>query len=166
MSSVVTPPFKTTLRSIVTAESMQSIGKALGAVLSGGEVFALNGDVGSGKTTFTKGLAAGMGVTDVVQSPTFTIERLYAAHNAMQLAHYDFYRLSEPGIMRAELQEAVTTEGNVVVVEWNETVEDVLPAETTIHCTFSHDPSSARTIEFVVPTNFQQVIAVLKEELQ
>lgn len=95
--------------------------------LKGGEVLELVGDVGSGKTTFTKGLAEGLGVEDDVQSPSFTISRTYDCRDGLSLHHYDFYRLPEPGIVKYDLAESVDNEKAVTVVEWGETVDGVLP---------------------------------------
>lgn len=99
----------------------------LGARLKGGEVFELIGDVGAGKTTFVKGLAQGLAIDDDVQSPSFTISRTYDARDGLQLVHYDFYRLQDPGIMANELQEVVNDPTTVTVIEWADIVEGVLP---------------------------------------
>lgn len=97
----------------------------------GVEVIELVGDIGAGKTALTKGIAKGMGVDDDVQSPTFTISRLYEGRNRIRLAHYDFYRLQEAGIMNAELSESVHDPETVTIVEWAEIVEGVLPEDRT-----------------------------------
>lgn len=104
-----------------TAEFAERIGVAL----SGGEVIELVSDLGGGKTTFTRGLAKGLGVTDTVSSPTFTVSREYQGR--LRLYHFDFYRLAEAGIMSEEFSEAVSDPGGVVVVEWADVVKDVLP---------------------------------------
>jgi tRNA threonylcarbamoyladenosine biosynthesis protein TsaE len=108
---------------------MQQFGEQLGRLMKGGEVIELIGDVGAGKTTLVRGLAAGMGVQETVQSPSFTISRLYDAPQEMRLAHYDFYRLIDAGIMTQELSEMIGTRGTVVVIEWAGAVEEVLPAD-------------------------------------
>lgn len=105
----------------------KSLGEKLGRALSGGEVIELIGDVGSGKTTFVKGLAVGLGIDEDVQSPSFTISRVYDARGGIILAHYDFYRLSDAGIMRDELAESINASGIVTVIEWADIVEGVLP---------------------------------------
>ena len=84
-------------------EDMLAFGQKIATRLQGGEVLELVGDVGAGKTTFTKGLALGLGVQGTVQSPTFTISREYETSSAIRLVHYDFYRLQEAGIMADEL---------------------------------------------------------------
>jgi tRNA threonylcarbamoyladenosine biosynthesis protein TsaE len=115
---------------VLSSDAMQQLGAKIGALVRGGETIELVGDIGAGKTTFTKGLASGMGIDEDIQSPTFTISRVYEAPNGLVLAHYDFYRLNDPGIMRAELDESVHDAGTVTVIEWAEVVADVLPADT------------------------------------
>lgn len=108
---------------------MKSFGKVIGALLCGGEFIELIGDVGSGKTTLAKGIAAGLGVIENVQSPSFTIKRIYEAHNHLSLAHYDFYRLNEAGIMINELQESSADSKTVTIVEWGGIVDGILPPD-------------------------------------
>ena len=114
---------------IASEADMKQLGLGIGQLLKGGEVLELVGDVGAGKTTFTKGLALGMGITEPVQSPTFTISRLYDTPHGLQLAHYDFYRLQEAGIMSDELVETLNQPMTVTVVEWAGVVDGVLPED-------------------------------------
>lgn len=106
-----------------SADMTQQFGKQLGSLLRGGEVLELVGDVGAGKTTFTKGLASGLAITDDVQSPTFTISRVYSARDGLELMHYDFYRLSDPGILKLEVDQAVHDTAVVTVVEWGDIIQ-------------------------------------------
>ena len=108
---------------------MQNFGAYIGAELRGGEVIELVGDVGAGKTTFVRGLARGMGISETVQSPSFTINRVYDAAENRRLVHYDFYRLSDAGIMADELAETVSDRETVVVIEWADAVASVLPSD-------------------------------------
>lgn len=85
-------------------------------------------DLGGGKTTFVRGLARGAGSTDKVASPTFTISREYETSRFV-IAHFDFYRLAEAGIVADELAEVIGDPNRVAVVEWGEIVHDVLPAD-------------------------------------
>jgi len=110
--------------------AMQALGAKIGDRIMGGEVIVLIGDIGAGKTTFTKGLARSMGISEDVQSPTFTVSRVYETGRGVTLAHYDFYRLSDPGIMRAELMEAAHDPRMATIIEWSEIVADVLPTDT------------------------------------
>lgn len=112
---------------IDSIDAMMQFGHRLGAACHGGEVIELIGDVGAGKTTLTKGIAAGLGVDDEVQSPTFTLLRTYHTKERGILAHYDFYRLTDPGILSAELADATRMADTTIVVEWADTVHHVLP---------------------------------------
>lgn len=113
-------------REINSTEEMIEFGKEIGSNLEGGSVLELIGDVGAGKTTFTKGLALGLGVLETVQSPTFTISRVYEGDN-LTLSHYDFYRLNDYGIMKMELAENLSDTQNITVVEWGGELADILP---------------------------------------
>ena len=110
---------------------MKQLGEAIGQSLSGGEVLELVGDIGAGKTTLTKGIARALGINEPVQSPTFTISRVYDSPKGLRLAHYDFYRLGEAGIMGDEIREAMDDD-SVVVVEWAGTVDDDLPKDRLV----------------------------------
>lgn len=117
---------------IASAQEMQDFGQQIGGFLKGGELIELIGDVGAGKTTFVRGLASGMAITETVQSPSFTINRMYDAPAGLRLAHYDFYRLDEPGIMADELNEVLDDPRSVVVIEWAQAVKDFLPADRLV----------------------------------
>ncbi len=126
---------------------MQAFGARLGALLKGGELLELVGDVGAGKTTLAKGIAAGMGIEEDVQSPTFTISRIYDTPGNVQLAHYDFYRLHDAGIMADELHETANDPTTVTIIEWAEIVSGVLPADRlTIHIVSPTETSRHITI--------------------
>lgn len=130
-----------------SADEMIQFGARIGALLAGGEVIELIGDIGAGKTTFTKGVAKGLEIRDDVQSPTFTISRVYQAHGGLELAHYDFYRLSDPGILKMELSETTHDPHVITMIEWGEVVEQVLP-EGTIK------------IRFVSPGKFERLVTI------
>lgn len=89
-------------------------------------VLELLGDVGSGKTTFTRGLAQGLGVKEPVTSPSFTLSKEYAGKK-YRLVHYDFYRLVDPGIMAENLAETISDQNTIAVVEWGQSIKKVLP---------------------------------------
>ena len=88
----------------------------------------LVGDVGAGKTTFTKGLARGLEIAEEITSPTFTISKVYENSRGQKLVHYDFYRLENPGIMVEDLFENLQDPQTVTVIEWADTVSEILPA--------------------------------------
>ena len=91
-------------------------------------VIELVGDVGAGKTTFTKGLARGLEITEEITSPTFTISKVYENSRGQKLVHYDFYRLENPGIMVEDLFENLQDPQTITVIEWADTVSEILPA--------------------------------------
>lgn len=145
---------------VQTAAELIKLGEKLGALLDGGEVIELVGDIGAGKTTFTKGVARGMKITDDVQSPTFTISRNYDAPGGLRLAHYDFYRLRDAGIMKMELSEAMHDPGTVTVIEWSDIVNDVLPADA-LHITIAAQPDDSRLVTFEGSGKAQRLIKEL-----
>lgn len=106
------------------------LGKKLGEKLEGGEFITLIGDLGGGKTHFTKGLARGLGVRDEITSPTFVLERIYESSHNMTLHHFDFYRLSafDPEI-QADIYELISNNKNIVVVEWANNIPNTIPKE-------------------------------------
>lgn len=110
-------------------DEMKLLGSRIGAALKGGECIELIGDVGAGKTTLTKGIAIGLGISETIQSPTFTISRVYDAPGGVRLNHYDFYRLSDAGIMSEELAESLQQPDTAIVIEWGDIVESILPAD-------------------------------------
>lgn len=108
-------------------QELSAIGMRLGALLAGGESFELVGDVGAGKTTLVKAIAAGMGITDGIASPSYTLSQTYTAPSGLRLVHYDFYRLDDPGILAQELEEVLADNSSVVAIEWADIIADVLP---------------------------------------
>lgn len=128
---------------------MLALGRQFAENLSFPAVFELIGDVGAGKTTFTRGLAAGLGVQGAVTSPSFTISKRYAFSDGI-LIHYDFYRLDDPGIMREELSEALALPNSVIIVEWGGDVADLLPAHKT-RIEFALTPDGGRELKITSP---------------
>lgn len=129
-------------------QQTRAFGEALGSRLRGGETIELIGDVGAGKTTFTKGLAIGLGIDEDVQSPSFTISRVYEARDGLALAHYDFYRLTDAGILNDELREVMHDPTVVTVIEWADIVDGVLPENRLrIHFTSPDDDTRLLTVE-------------------
>jgi tRNA threonylcarbamoyladenosine biosynthesis protein TsaE len=112
-------------------EDTIELGRTIGSRLRGGEVIELVSDLGGGKTQFVRGLALGIGSRDQVQSPSFTVSRIYRGQN-LNLYHYDFHRLDDPGLMRLELAEAIALPDVSVVVEWASSVHEVLPDDRLI----------------------------------
>lgn len=128
-----------------TATELMEFGERIGRLLRGGEILELVGDVGAGKTTLTKGIARGLQIDDEVQSPTFTISRSYDTPSGLRLAHYDFYRLHDAGIMKMELDEALHDLQTITVLEWSGIVDDVLPSDV-LRVTIQTQPDDSRKL--------------------
>ena len=123
-----------------------ALGKKIGQQLVAGDVLVLDGDLGAGKTTFTKGLAAGLEIPDIIKSPTFTIIHEYQ-DGRLPLYHMDAYRLENGGAEDLGLEEYFDGDG-VSVVEWAEFVEDELPTDfLAIHFKRTGDDNT-RILEF------------------
>ena len=106
------------------------LGEKLGLGLVGGEVIELIGDIGAGKTTFTKGIAKALRVESEISSPSFTIMKEYEGEvddGLVLLKHYDFYRLDDAGLMKDELVDDVGKKDVITVVEWAKDTTGVLP---------------------------------------
>ena len=132
-----------------SADMTERMAKRLSARLKGGEVIELVGDLGSGKTTFVRGLAAGLNSRDVVASPSFTISKVYRA-GALAIHHFDFYRLREAGVMANELAESAGDPGVITVVEWADIVQHVLPA-CRLTVRFTPQADGVRRLTFQCP---------------
>lgn len=149
-----------------TPEATQQVAATIGTQVKGGELVAFSSDVGGGKTTFVKGLAKGMGVTGVVQSPTFTISFIHKAAHGRELHHFDFYRLTEPGIMRAELAESLYQPNAVVAIEWGDIVHDILPAHVIkVHIATS-PKNETRLLTIDVPEKYHAINQALEQYRQ
>lgn len=140
-----------------------AIGERLGSQCRGGEFFLLSSDLGGGKTTFTKGLAKGLGSRDVVGSPTFTVSRVYDCRDGLSIHHFDFYRLNEGGMVAHELAEVLDDSKAIVVVEWGDVVSDVLP-EKRITVEFERVKSGEdhRSIKISSPALFKYIVEGLE----
>ena len=101
----------------------------LGSKAKGGEIYALTGDLGTGKTVFAKGMAEGLGIKEQVSSPTFTIVKSYHS-GRMPLHHFDVYRIGDIDEMDETGYEDCFYGDGVTVVEWAELIEDILPPDT------------------------------------
>lgn len=128
----------------------------IGRKLRGGEAIELIGDLGAGKTAFVSGLARGMGSRDAVSSPSFALSNRYRGAK-LNLYHFDFHRLDDPGIMRRELAEVLEDSEASVAVEWADNVRDVMPKERlTINMTATGENS--RRLDFSYPNGLKYLI--------
>jgi tRNA threonylcarbamoyladenosine biosynthesis protein TsaE len=126
-------------------ESTQEIGRAVAAICRAGDVIALVGDIGTGKTTLTQGIADGLGVGVPVTSPTFVLVRQYAG-DELDLTHVDLYRLeSEAEARSLDLDECLYDSDGVTVLEWADRFTSVLP-EQYLMLTIQYDGLEQRSI--------------------
>ncbi len=151
-------------------EQTAKVGYLLGKRAVSGQVFALTGDLGTGKTVFSKGFAKGMGVTEAVTSPTFTIVSEY--HDGrLPLYHFDVYRMADGD----ELEEIGLTEyfysEGVCLVEWADKVYDVMPTSTITVGIYKNAPEQPEERQIILAANglsegafFDEIKKDLEEE--
>lgn len=135
-----------------------ALGEALGAKLAAGDVLALFGDLGAGKTTLTKGIAVGMNLPDDIHSPTFTL--IHEHIGALSLYHVDLYRLaSEDDVESIGIEEYIYGHG-VTIIEWADRMKSMLPPERLdIEIRMTGD----ETREFTLETQSPRLWTIIKE---
>lgn len=127
-------------------EETEAVGRALAGVLKPGTVLAYRGDLGAGKTAFTRGLARGLGIADPVTSPTYTIVNEYLS-GRMPLFHFDMYRLHSADDLFDIGWDDYLERGGVCAVEWSENVWDAMEDAIVITIEKTGDESRKITIE-------------------
>ena len=127
-------------------EETEAVGQALGVALQGGTVLAYEGDLGAGKTAFTRGLARGLGCTDMVTSPTYTIVNEYLS-GRLPLFHFDMYRLKSADDLWDIGWEDYLDRNGVCAVEWSENVNDAMEDALVISIQKLGDNERKITIE-------------------
>lgn len=147
------------VKSIANLKEMQSLAKSFLCAVSvrpeteNATVVGLSGDLGAGKTAFTKCIASVLGITDVVTSPTFILEKIYPIpHESIvgtrftKLIHIDAYRLHSANEMRALGWESILLDKhNLIFIEWPEQVEGALPKDV-IKLSFEYESESVRRV--------------------
>lgn len=136
---------------IETPEQMQFLGESIAAIARGGDVLILTGDLGAGKTTFAQGVARGLGIADLVTSPTFVMSKSYPQVGSLGLLHLDVYRVSAVDQL-ADLWSEIEAENALTLVEWGgpwagEFGETVV--EMRFELKFESEFESWREIDFV-----------------
>lgn len=112
------------------AEDTFELGRKMGEAAQAGEILCLFGDLGTGKTVFTKGFAVGLGIKEAVNSPTFTILKVYD-EGRIPLYHFDVYRIEDPEEMYEIGFEDYFYGSGICLVEWANIIEEILPAKRT-----------------------------------
>lgn len=113
-----------------SAEETFALGKQMGEAVKAGDIVCLTGDLGVGKTVFTKGFAAGLGITEPVNSPTFTIVQEY--NGRLPFYHFDVYRIADPEEMDEIGYEDYFFGQGVCMIEWAELIGELIP-DTAAH---------------------------------
>ena len=142
--------------STTNVSQTEFIATKIGKNLRGGEVIELISDVGGGKTTFVKSLSKGAGSKDHVSSPTFTVTNIYNAPH-FDIYHFDFYRLPQADLISHELHENIRDDRDVVVVEWANIVEHVLPKER-LQIFIKSTGDDSRQLEIKAPDSLNYII--------
>ncbi len=124
----------------------EAVGAALGKILSPGSIVAYRGDLGAGKTAFTRGLAKGLGCTESVTSPTYTIVNEYLSGRC-PLFHFDMYRLRSADDLWGIGWDDYLDRGGVCAVEWSENVADAMEDAITVTIEKTGEDSRRITIE-------------------
>ena len=136
-------------------EETIALGNRLGLLLQPNMLLTLSGDLGAGKTTFTKGIGQGLGITKVINSPTFTMFKQYQGR--LNLSHFDAYRLEgqddDLGF------EEIFDSDDVCVVEWANFIEDILPVD---RLTIEIKKIDENIREFVFKTNSEKYAQVVE----
>lgn len=143
-------------------EATQLIAEKIGACLVSGDGLILTGELGAGKTTFTKGIAKGLGIEQMVKSPTYTIVREYRK-GRLPLFHMDVYRL-EDGAGELGLDEYFEAEG-VTVVEWGKLIASELPTRY-VELVLSYDDTlNSRRLRIVAGPDAQDLLKRIEKAL-
>ncbi|MFC6181054.1 tRNA (adenosine(37)-N6)-threonylcarbamoyltransferase complex ATPase subunit type 1 TsaE [Lactiplantibacillus daowaiensis] len=148
---------------VTSPAQTMALGARLGALVQPGDLILLDGDLGAGKTTFTKGLAKRLGIDANVKSPTFTLVREYH-QGRLPLYHMDVYRLEDGGAEDLGLDEYFDGDG-VSVVEWSEFISELLPATyLRIALSRSDTQDDTRTITLTAHgDHYQKLVDQLEE---
>jgi tRNA threonylcarbamoyladenosine biosynthesis protein TsaE len=122
--------------------------------------------LGGGKTTFVRGLARGLGSKETVASPSFTLKRVYKFKGG-EIHHFDFYRLTDPGILKDQLQESLDDNKVITVIEWSDIVKDALPANR-LSVEFKPVPTNPdeREVSFIYSAKQEGIIRQLEADFK
>ena len=144
---------------INNVDEIIALGEKIGRLAIPNLVITMNGDLGAGKTTMTKGIAKGLGITKIVNSPTFTIMKIYEGR--MMLYHLDVYRITNPD-SDFELEEYFENDG-LCVIEWAEQIKKLLP-DSYININITRISENERELEISLVGNnlkYQEIINCL-----
>lgn len=135
-----------------SADETIALGEKIGKKLSKGDVIAFKGDLGAGKTTFTRGISRGLGLGDNVTSPTFSLVNEYRGKEK-SLIHFDMYRITNSDDIELTGFWDYIEEGCILAVEWSENISDVIPNNSII-ISFKRIDDDTREIEILGDERF------------
>lgn len=131
-----------------------------------GDVLEFVGDLGGGKTTLIKGIAAGLGIEQTVTSPTYNIQRSYKIPNGGTLEHYDLYRLGNDEILLEEMREVIAAGDSVICVEWADHFRDHLIEDRFVVEVHFIDENTRRYEVHGTGVSIQKRLAAAKQALE
>lgn len=141
------------MNKIITHSDLETktYGQKLAATLCGGDVVCLHGELGAGKTTLVKGIAEGLGVTENITSPTFTLMNVYEVPSSefavRRLVHIDTYRLEgEKELIEIGVEDYLGQTGTVTIVEWPEKIKNLLKNLKVVNVSVDHRSENSRQI--------------------
>ncbi len=138
------------IHEVQTEAEMLELGKTFAQTFHGGDVVLLSGELGAGKTTLTKGIAQGLGISDDITSPTFTLMNIYpvqARVDIQTLIHIDTYRLkNQEELLEIGVEDYLSKPGTLSIIEWPEKIEGLLKNKKTTVMTIDHTQNHTRTL--------------------
>ena len=146
---------------INSVEDTTQLGINLGKLLKSGDIVCLTGDLGTGKTHITKGIAKGLGIEDNITSPTFTIVNEYET-GRLKLNHFDVYRVSDPDEIYAIVFDDYIFSDAVSVIEWANYIEEILPQDF-LHILIEKDLSQGEDYRKITITPYGEKYNYIKE---
>ena len=146
---------------INSVEDTTQLGINLGKLLKSGDIVCLTGDLGTGKTHITKGIAKGLGIEDNITSPTFTIVNEYET-GRLKLNHFDVYRVSDPDEIYAIGFDDYIFSDAVSVIEWANYIEEILPQDF-LHILIEKDLSQGEDYRKITITPYGENYNYIKE---
>lgn len=134
------------MKTVITKSSKetQKLGEMLARELRGGKIICLEGELGSGKTTFTQGLLKGLGVKGPYASPTFVIMKKYKNN----IFHFDAYRVKDKDILNLGWKEIISDKKNIIVIEWADRIKKIIPKKA-VWIKFKFIGKNTRVVSFV-----------------
>lgn len=142
-------------------EDTTNIGFQLGNLVNAGDIICLTGDLGTGKTHITKGIAKGLNINDIITSPTFTIVNEYDS-GRLKLNHFDVYRVSDPDEIYAIGFDDYIFSDAVSIIEWANYIEEILP-QNFLHINIEKDLSKGENFRRITLTAYGNNYDYIKE---